>query len=250
MGLPKRMGNANLEYVKTIRRIGVIFVASALLVAAVFVPRDAAAHIGKCNSPALLPGDEEEVIAAAHRILPPNVEPVLSRRCVLQNGANAQITTAKVPDRPGTTHWWVANCHRELGEWTCDPPALKQEVERRLVIDGIARQVAITIDKGTPVEAAESLVTRALGIYLSPGSVLPYCGGMKDGESRWRTLREHQPLPTGEARIPVVVQQWAVTAVVLFDEVIQPDDMKIEMQFPIGHDKQDSSVPCWNPMAA
>jgi hypothetical protein len=250
MGLVTKMGNVYLEYVQIVRRIGVFLAAGTLLTAAALSPRDAVAHIGRCNSPSLLPGDEERVTAAARRILPPDIDPVVSNRCVLPNGAYAQISSAKVPDSAGVKHWWVADCHRELGDWSCDPAASKQEVERRLVIDGMARQVAITIDTGTPIDAAQSLVTRALGLYLSPGSILPYCGGLKDGESRWRSLREHQQLLSGEARFHVTVQQWVVTAVVLFDEVIQPDDMKIQMQFPIGHEKQDSTAPCWNPMAA
>jgi len=239
-----------LEYPKRSCSVSVWLAASALLTAAFLVPPDAAAHIARCNSPALLPGDEERVTVAARRILPPNVEPVVSRRCVLQNRAYAEITTAKVPDGPGTTHWWVADCHRELGDWICNPAQFMREIVQRLVINGKALEVSITMDSGTPIEAAQSIVTRALELYLSPSSTLPYCGGLEGGESRWRGLRVLKLLPSGEARIPVVVQQFVKTAVVLFDEIIRPDDMKIQLQFPIGSENQDSTRACWSPMAA
>jgi hypothetical protein len=89
-------------------------------------------------------------------------------------------------------------------------------------------------------EAVESVATRALSIYADPGSQLPFCGGIQDPGNRWTTLRKEHPLQDGKVRVHVTAQQYADLGSVLLDDVIQPDDIKIEIQLPIvGPDKQD-----------
>jgi hypothetical protein len=109
-----------------------------------------------------------------------------------------------------------------------------------LLIRGIQRQAAITFDEGTVPEAVPSIATRALTIYADPESQLPYCGGIQDPGNRWTTLRKAHPLPDGPVRVHVTAQQYALMGSVLLDDVIQPDDIKIEIKLPIiGPDKQD-----------
>jgi hypothetical protein len=202
-------------------------------------------------------GDDEQVIAAARRILPPDLEPAISNRCLLRDNASAEIVTEKVLDHPGVKHWWVTNCHRDSRDWACYPGVLEQEVEERLMIDGLERHVEITIDSGTALALARSLVIRALGIYDDPVWILPYCGGIKGEESRWQLVRKQHPLPSGEDRIHVTVRAPPVIeslpptiGSVLFDDVIQPEDFKFEIQLKTPNvDKHDPWYPCWMAMA-
>jgi hypothetical protein len=231
---------AILGYVKSFGRMAVCVAASMLFAVAVIAPQIAAAHIGKCRSPALLPGDDEQVIVAARRILPPDLEPIISNRCLVPDRAYAEIATHKVQDKPGVTHWWVASCHRQSRDWMCDPAEFEQEVEKRLIIRGTPLQVAITFDEGTVPEAVESVATRALSIYADPGARLPFCGGIQDPGNRWTTLRTEHPLEEGKVRVHVTAQPYVDLGSVLLDKVIQPDDIKIEIQLPIvGPDHQD-----------
>ena len=245
-----------LEYPKSSCSVAVWLATCMWLFASLFAPQDAAAHVGKCNSPSLLPGDDERVIVAARRILPPDLEPVISNRCLLPDKAFAEITTRKVSDDPGVRHWWVANCHRESRGWGCDEAQFEQEFEQRLMVDGIERHVAMTIDSGTELQSAQSLVKRALRLYADPDWILPYCGGSKGGESRWQMERKQHPLPSGKSirvtvRSPPFIPSVPPTiGSVLFDEVIQPDDFKFKLQLlGLGPDKQDPWYPCWEPMA-
>jgi hypothetical protein len=239
--------------VRTFRRIAVC-VGASVLFAAIIAPRDAAAHIGRCRSPNLLPGDESQAVAAARRSLPPDVEPFISNRCLLPDKAFAVITTQKVLDDPGVRHWWVANCHRESGDWGCDEAQFEQEFEQRISVDGIERFVAMTIDSGTELLSARSLVMRALRLYADPDWILPYCGGT-GGESRWQMVRKLHPLPAHKfirvtVRSPPFIPSVPPTiGSVLFDEVIQPDDFKFKIQLlGWGPDKQDLPYPCWEAM--
>ena len=173
----------------------------------------------------LTPAEESLLLATASRRLPAHARLVVSNLC---GSTSAQITTQKIADRPGVSHWWVVNCRRETRAWICDPIQF-QEVEKRLLICGIQRQVAITFDEGTLPEAVQAVATRALSIYADPGSQLPYCGGIQDPGNRWTTLRKVHPLQEGIVRVHVTAQQYADSGSVLLDEVIQPDDIKIEI---------------------
>jgi hypothetical protein len=208
---------------------------SAFLVL-VAAPHDAIARIGKCTMGSLTPAEESLLLATASRRLPAHAGLVVSNLC---GSTSAEVTTQKISDRPGVSHWWVANCRRETREWICDPIQF-QEVKRRLLIRGIQRQVAITFDEGTVPEAVQAVATRALSLYADPGSQLPYCGGIQDPGNRWTTLRKVHPLQEGNVRVHVTAQQYADLGSVLLDELIQPDDIKIEIKLPIiGPDKQD-----------
>ena len=207
---------------------------SALLVLA--APLDAIARIGKCTIGSLTPAEQSMLLASAAQHLPAHAVPVVSNLC---GSTSAEVTTQKIADRPGLSHWWVANCRRDAREWICDPIQF-QEIEKRLLIRGIERQAAITFDQGTVPEAVQSVAARALSIYADPGSQLPYCGGIPDPANRWTTLRKLHPLQDGHVRVHVTAQQYAASGSVLIDEVIQPDDIKVEIKLPIiGPDKQD-----------
>ena len=114
-----------------------------------------------------------------------------------------------------------------------------------MLIRGTERQAAITFDEGTVPEAVQSVAALALSIYADPGSLLPYCGGIPDPANRWTTLRKLHPLQDGHVRVHVTAQQYAASGSVLIDEVIQPDDIKVEIKLPIiGPDKHDpASIP-------
>jgi hypothetical protein len=194
------------------------------------------ARIGKCTLGSLTPTEESLLLATASRILPKHADLVVSNLC---GSTSAEITTQKIADRPGGSHWWVANCRRDSLKWVCDRIQF-QEVEKRLIIRGTPLQVAMTFDEGSVPEAVESVATRALSIYADPGSQLPFCGGIKDPGNRWTTLRKEHPLQEGKVRVHVTAQPYVDVGSVLLDEVIQPDDVKIEIKLPIiGPDKQD-----------
>lgn len=100
--------------------------ASVFLVLA--APFDAIARIGKCTMGSLTPAEQGLLLATATQHLPPDSVPVVSNLC---GSTSAEVTTQKIVDRPGLSHWWVANCRRETREWICDPIQF-QEVEKRL----------------------------------------------------------------------------------------------------------------------
>jgi len=208
---------------------------SAFLVL-VAAPHDAIARIGKCTMGSLTPAEESLLLATASRSLPVHAGLVVSNLC---GSTSAEVTTQKIADRPGVRHWWVANCRRDSLGWVCDRIQF-QEVEKRLIIRGMQRQVAMAFDEGTVPEAVESVATRALSIYADPGSQLPFCGGIQDPGNRWTALRKVHPLLEGKVRVHVTAQQYADSGSVLLDEVIQPDGIKIEIKLPIiGPDEQD-----------
>ena len=154
--------------------------------ALVLAPHDAVARIGRCTMGSLTPAEESLLLATASRILPKHADLVVSNLC---GSTSAEITTQKIADRRGGSHWWVANCRRETREWICNPVQF-QEVERRLIIHGTPLHVAMMFDEGTVPQAVESVATRALTIYADPGSQLPFCGGIKDPGDRWTTDRK------------------------------------------------------------
>ncbi len=158
--------------------------------ALVVAPHDAIARIGKCKIGSLTPAEESLLLAAASRILPKHADLIVSNLC---GSTFAEITSQKIADRPGGSHWWVANCRRDSLEWVCDRIQF-QEVEKRLIIRGRPLQVATTFDEGTVPEAVESVATRALNIYADPGSQLIYCGEIKDPGNRWTALRKEHPV--------------------------------------------------------
>jgi hypothetical protein len=204
--------------------------------ALVVAPHDAIARIGKCTMGSLTPAEEILLLATASRILPKHAELVVSNLC---GSTSAEVTTQKIADRPSGSHWWVAYCRRDSLEWVCDRIQLR-EVEKRLIIRGMPRQVAMTFDEGTVPEAVESVATRALSIYADPGSQLPFCGGIEDPGNRWTTLRKEHALQEGKVRVHVTAQPYADLGSVLLDDVIQPDNVQIEIKLPIvGPDKQD-----------
>jgi hypothetical protein len=206
----------------------------------------AIARIGKCSMGSLNPAGERLLLEAARRVLPPQSEPSVSNLC---GSTSAEITTQKIPDQPGLSHWWVAACRRESREWVCDPVRF-QEMERPLRIGGEERQVAITIlENNTVIESALSLATKALNLYADPRSQLPHCG-IANEPARWRTLREQLPLPRGTIGVHVTAQQYAKTGFVLLDEIIQPDDIQIRIDLAIlESDRPGSGYPCWMAMA-
>jgi hypothetical protein len=209
---------------------GALVVAWVLMAAA--APNHAVASIGKCTGGSITRAEENLLLEAARSVLPPRIEPVVSNLCVVSNRVVAEITTRRIPDSPTTTHWWVTNCGREDGEWMCIRPFMKREIEQRLVVDGTPRRVAMTIDKDTPLEEAKSLVIRAIHQYANPQ--LPYCGVIDESTARWQLLRQHHPLPEGETRIPVEVLPMGVMGIVVFDDVVQPEDAKIRIQLQIS----------------
>jgi hypothetical protein len=206
----------------------------------------AIARIGKCSMGSLTSTEKSLLLEAARRVLPPQSEPAVSNLC---GTTSAEITTQKIPDKPGLRHWWVAACRRESREWVCDP-ARFQEMERLLRIRGEERQVAITIqENNTVIESALSLATKALTLYADPRSQLPYCGSTNE-PARWQTLREQHPLPRGAIGVHVTAQQYATMGFVLLDEIMQPDDIQIRIDLPIlESDRQGSGYPCWMAMA-
>ncbi len=202
----------------------------------VLAPHNAHARIGRCTTGSLSPTEESLLLATAGRILPPYAELTVSNLC---GSMLAEITTQKIPDQPGGSHWWVADCRRDGLEWVCDRIQFR-EVDKRLTIGGRPMQVAMTFDEGTVPEAVEPVATRALRLYADPDSQLPLCGGIKDRENRWSTLRKEHPLQGNNIRVHVIAPQYVNTGSILLDEVVQPDDFKIHIQLPIvGPDKQD-----------
>jgi hypothetical protein len=236
------MTNADSRRAEELQSAGMRRYSIALLVIVswalvlVAAPHDALARIGKCKAGSLAPAEESLLLATASRILPKYADLVVSNLC---GSASAEITTQKIADRHGGSHWWVANCQRDSREWACDRIQF-WEVEQRLIIRGRPLQVAMTFDEGTVPEAVEPVATRALSMYADPDSQLPFCGGIKDPGNRWTTLRKEHPLQEDKVRVHVTAQPYAALGSVLLDEIIQPDEFKFKIQLPIvGPDKQD-----------
>jgi len=85
-----------------------------------------------CKIGSLTPAEESLLLAAASRILPKHADLIVSNLC---GSTFAEITSQKIADRPGGSHWRVANCRRDSLEWVCDRIQF-QEVEKRLIIRG------------------------------------------------------------------------------------------------------------------
>lgn len=199
--------------------------------------------ISKCENPSLLRADERRLIAAARRVLPPDLEPQVSGQCRWADGAFARITTEKISEGTGVTNWWVSSCERAARDWRCRPALFRQESETQIVVGGISRHVKISFDGETSLEVAKGLASQALTIYENPSPPLPYCEGIKGQESRWRTFREAHPLPAGEEQMHLTVGLDEETETVWFGDLALEGDMQIGINFPFA---DDQSASCWS----
>jgi hypothetical protein len=216
-----------------------------LLAASVTVPRDAAAKpIQPCENPSLLRADEKRLIAAARGVLPPDLQPIVSSPCRWPESAFALITTEKFSEESGVTHWWVSSCSRDTQRWTCRPARFAQEIDTRLVVGGISRRVKISFDGETSLEMARELAFQALTIYVKPAPPLPYCWGIQGQESRWRIFSDSHPLPTGDEGMHLTLRFEKETERVWLGDLVLPDDIQIEIDFPIADGGQSAS--CWS----
>jgi hypothetical protein len=94
-------------------------------------------------------------------------------------------------------------------------------------------------------------------MYANPEWILPYCGGMKDGESRWQSLRTEHPLRSGRDPIHVTVRAPSVVGSiqpvigsVLISDVFRPENINVDIQLQMGMpDKHDPWYPCWMGLA-
>ena len=206
------------------------------------------ARIGPCKG-SVEGADESHLLDAARRVFPPDTEAVVTNACHMGRGLSAEVATRKVPDSPNSTHWWVTHCGREDGDWTCIRRGMMRETEQRLIVDGIPRRVAITLEGDTPIEAPKSLVIRAIHLFTDPDSQPPFCGRINAPPSRWRSLQKEHPLPDRDTVIPVTVAPQVTRGLVLFDNVIQPDEIKIEIQLPSdAATPADAYLPCYAAM--
>ena len=231
---------------RTPRSMG--FGAALVACASIALAGHAIARIGPCKG-SVDGSDKVMLLEAARRVFPPNAEPVVSNACGTIKGKSAEVATQRIPDGPTATHWWVTYCGRDEGDWSCIHPGMMREIEQRLVVDGIPRRVAMTLDADASVEQAKSLVSRAIHQYANPDSKLPYCGGIKDPAPRWRLWQAQHPLPDEDTVIPVTVTPQVTRGLVLFDNIIQPDNIKIEIQVTMdGGIPTDTSLPCYAAM--
>jgi hypothetical protein len=216
-----------------------------LLATSVTVPRDAAAKpIQPCENPSLLRADEKRVIAAARGVLPPDLQPIVSRPCRWPESAFALITTEKISDESGVAHWWVSSCYRDTRRWTCRPARFAQEIDTRLVVDGISRRVKVSFDGETSLEIARELAFQALTIYAKPAPPLPYCWGIQGQEPRWGVFLDSHPLPTGDEEMHLTLRFEKETERVWLGDLVLRDDIQIEIDFPIANGGQSAS--CWS----
>jgi len=209
-------------------------------------PRGAFAHISPCRGGSLSEGDQQRLLQRARGVLPPHTVPVISNLCGSQY---AEITTAKQVDRPGASHWWVTSCTRDQDNWVCPGVSRHEEVVVPVTVHGARVQVAITIDESTTLAAAGAMATQALNLYADSRSLLPYCGGLPEGEARWGRLRHEHDLLAGT--VPVLVTPaYSVLGKLRFQQIIQPDDVQIEIQMPLREPYTSSpKYPCWIAMA-
>jgi hypothetical protein len=215
----------------------------ALLAAAAISPREAAASIHNCEHPSLLAEDEVRLFAAVRVVLPPHLEPMLADRCRWSDSAFAWITTAKVTEQSGVTHWWMSSCARDVYRWTCDPAVFQQQFETSFVAGDLPRNVKISFGAKTDLPTARRLASEALALYANSTPTIPYCGSAEDSESRWRASRERHPLPTAQEELHITVDREKMRMAVWFGDLVHPDDVQIGIDFPVP-DAQHAG-PCW-----
>jgi hypothetical protein len=230
----------SFKYLMKIRRVGTALAATVLFAVA---PDARAKPPLKCENPLLFRADEKRLIAAARRVLPPDLKPLVSGQCRWTDSAFALITTEKFTEDTGVTHWWVSSCDRDERDWTCRPAEFQQEIATQFVVGGIPRNARLSFDGETSLEVAKALASRALTIYANAAPQLPYCKGIKGQESRWRIFRESHPLPIGNQQIHLTVGLDGETETVWFGDLVLPDDAQIGIDFPFA---DDQSASCWS----
>jgi hypothetical protein len=220
------------------------FAIGALFAAAALSSREAVARIHHCEHASLLPDDGERLYLVARRVLPAHQELMLAERCRWSDSAFAWVTTARVTGVNGVSQWWMASCSRDARKWTCDAGVFHQEIETSVDVDGVSRHVRISFDGQTTLETAERLASEALASYVKPTATLPYCLGVPDQESRWRSLRESHPLPTPTEEIHMTVNREKERISISFGDFARADDVLIDIDFPLPEDQR--SGPCWS----
>jgi hypothetical protein len=225
------------------RRIAGYFVAGALFSAAVMLPRPVVARIHNCEHASLLPEDTERLAQVAQHVLPPHQEIMLAERCRWSDSAFAWVTTARVIGENGVAQWWMASCSRDARNWACEPGVLHQEIEKRLEIGGVSRQVKIRFDGETNIDTAETLTSEALKIYLGT-TTLPYCSEAGVQESTSRDPRKSHPLPAPNEEIQITVSRQKDRIWVGFGSFVRSGDEQIGIDFPVPGPQQSGA--CWS----
>jgi hypothetical protein len=225
-------------------RIAVHLAFGALLSMAAAAPRDALASIRKCENPSLLPDDEGRLILVARAVLPPHLEPMMADRCRWSDSAFAWITTAKVTEGNGVTHWWISSCSRDRWRWTCERAVFQEQLETSVFAGGMPRHVKISFGAETDFATVKLLTSEALELYANSTAPIPYCGSIQSQESRWPVLRESHPLPTGNEKLHLTVGREKKMLSVWFGDLVHSDDVQIGIDFPVP-DLQKSG-PCWS----
>lgn len=225
------------------RNIAAYLVVGALVFMLAAAPRNALASIRKCENPSLLVDDEERLILAARAVLPPHLEPKLADRCRWSDSAFAWITTAKVAEATGVTHWWITNCSRDQWRWVCERPAFREQFETSVFAGGMPRHLKISFDAQTDLATVKLLASEALQLYANATAPIPYCGGTQGQEPKWLLLREGRPLPTGDEELHVTVERIKTLRSVWFGDLVHPGDSQIGIDFA---DSGSQRAPCWS----
>jgi hypothetical protein len=226
------------------RRLAAYLVASALFSAAVMLPRTAVARIHNCEHASLLPEDAQRLAQVAQHVLPPHREIMLAERCRWSDSAFAWVTTARVIGENGVAQWWMASCSRDAHNWACEPGVLHQEIEKKLDVAGVSRQVRIRFDGETNIDTVESLTSEALKIYLGT-TALPYCSeGTESQELTPRDPRKSHPLPAPNEEIQITVSREKNRIWVRFGSFVPSGEEQIGIDFPVPGAQEPGT--CWS----
>ena len=198
------------------------------------------AQMFKCENDWLQEYDEMELRAAALKVLPKSVHLGAIRACRNPNWARGFIETPKNITVEGVQQWYEFSCQRDAQFWRCEPPEFKQFIATTVAAGGSTLALELSFDKGTSLERARRLASRAIGIYAEPASRLPACTVKEPKESDFLGAKyNHTPLPTGNNVVHVSVSGDANA------ESVSLDDVDVDIEFPLNRNAASSEGICW-----
>jgi hypothetical protein len=194
-----------------------------LAVAVLWIPSPhAQAGMRICASNTTSPQDLRNLKSAARSALPADVSlPEAPSICRNPGHASAWLETGHQQNPEGAEEWWILNCDRDEGRWSCESPVLKRKIALALPFAGQQRHITIFFDAKTATALAQELATRALYIFDDASTSIQPCGApAASGDVRedWSAALKRVRPSSAETDLSVEVRTNADGAeVVLFD---------------------------------
>ena len=116
------------------------------------------AQMRRCAQHTLEHRDFERLTRVMKAALAPSVRiDAAPQVCRNSENASSWLETRHHTAADGATEWWILQCNRERGNWSCERPELKREISAEMTIASQMRHLVIHFDERTSILNAREL---------------------------------------------------------------------------------------------